>query len=59
MAEDSTLIIKSKSQITRVEEVWAFLSVDEADNTEGIIGMMTPNGWLPLIAADAERRTPY
>lgn len=57
IADGPTLVIKPKNQIRSVDEVWAFLSVDEKDNTEGIIGMMTPNGWLPLIAADAERLT--
>lgn len=52
-----TVVVPSVSEIVHINEIWAFLSVDKKDKTEGVIGMMTPNGWVPFIAADAARLT--
>lgn len=38
----------------RIESIQAFISVAE-DGDEGIIGRMTGMGWVPFIAADADR----
>lgn len=37
----------------RIDEVFLFVAGPEDD--EGIVGVQTNNGWLPLLAADAER----
>lgn len=37
----------------RIDEFHAWISSDE--DGEGLIGHMTPTGWLPLIGADRER----
>lgn len=47
--------ISPKNEIVNIQEIWAFLSVDETDNTEGIIATMGPTGAIPMIAADAAR----
>jgi SepF-like predicted cell division protein (DUF552 family) len=40
----------------RITTIQAFIALDPEDNSEGIIGMMMPNGqWMPLIAADPDR----
>jgi len=39
----------------RVDEVFAFLSIDPKDGNEGITGYRTPDGWLPLLCADKAR----
>lgn len=36
-----------------IDSLWAYLAVNEEG--EGIIGELTPNGWLPLVGADKER----
>lgn len=41
----------------RVQKLWAYLSVDPADNAEGIIGAKLGETWMPLIAANEERLT--
>lgn len=38
----------------RIKELWAYVSV-APDGDEGVIGTETPNGWIPLVAADGER----
>ncbi len=35
----------------RIDSLWAFTSVD-TDGTEGVIGMHTGMGWIPLMGAD-------
>lgn len=50
-----TAYITPKNEIVNIQELWAFLSVDQKDNTEGIIAMMSPTGVTPMIAADAAR----
>lgn len=52
---DDMLVHAPKNTIVHINEVWAFLSVDKDDNTEGIIAMHSPMGPLPMIAADAAR----
>lgn len=37
--------------LPRIDSVYAVVSVDE-DGTEGLCGMLTQTGWLPLIVAD-------
>jgi hypothetical protein len=39
----------------RVHKIWAFLSVDPADNVEGIIWVLNGDTWMPLIAANQAR----
>lgn len=53
--DEPFLVIGSKNQIVNIQEIWAFLSVDPSDNTEGIISYETAVGPMPMIAADAER----
>jgi hypothetical protein len=38
----------------RIRELWAFLAVHD-DNDEGVVGMLTPNGWVPMVVADKTR----
>lgn len=38
----------------RINEIFAFVSVDNNGN-EGVCGFSTPEGMMPLIAADPER----
>lgn len=42
----------------RIDEMFAFSVVDE-DGSEGIIGVQTSNGWMPLVGADMERVGSY
>ena len=37
----------------KIEEMWAYISED--DHGEGIIGVMTSDGWMPMVGADEER----
>lgn len=54
--DDPTLYVMPKNEIVHIEEIWAFLSVDPSDNTEGIIARTGPDGiTIPMIAADAAR----
>lgn len=39
----------------RIDEMYAFVMVDPADYTEGIIGFYTPTGWMPMVGADTNR----
>lgn len=40
----------------KINEMYAFVSVDPEDDTEGIIAMKTAGGyWLPLVGADMNR----
>ena len=43
----------------RISSLWAWTTVDPADDDEGIIGIQTPAGWLPLIASDQVRLDQY
>lgn len=40
----------AKNDLPRLEEVWIVISVD-ADGNEGLCGMTTAQGWMPLVAA--------
>lgn len=51
---DGTVIHDPKNEI-HIDEVWAVLSVDSSDNTEGIVSVPTPAGPMPLLAADKKR----
>lgn len=37
-----------------IDEIWAWTAIDK-DGTEGIVGVGTRDGWLPLVGADRER----
>ncbi len=41
-------------QYLRITEVYAFVAKDK-DGHEGIMGIKTPDGWMPMIGADIER----
>jgi hypothetical protein len=41
-----------------IDQLFAFISRDK-DGTEGVIGMMMPNGLMPLIGADVARVDSY
>ena len=37
----------------KITEMFAFVTIDDSDGSEGIIGMMKPNGeWFPFVGAD-------
>lgn len=38
----------------RIDRMYAFVVVDK-DGTEGVAGMRTDDGWLPLVGADFDR----
>lgn len=44
-----------KNTMPRIEEVWAFVSVDPDDGNEGVCAFRTGDAWMPLIAADTKR----
>jgi hypothetical protein len=44
----------AKGQV-RIDEMYAFVMTDPADNTEGIIGFYTADGWMPMVGADTGR----
>lgn len=39
----------------RIEEMYAFVAEDSGPDDEGIIGMNTAMGWMPLVGADMKR----
>jgi hypothetical protein len=39
----------------RITTLTAWVCLDPENGDEGIIGMLTPEGWLPLVAADETR----
>lgn len=39
----------------KVDEMFAFIVEDSGPEDEGIIGMETACGWLPLVGADMKR----
>lgn len=39
----------------RIETMYAFIAEDTSPDDEGIIGMNTGTGWVPLVGADMER----
>jgi len=49
-----------KNTLPRIEEIYAFVSVDEEDGNEGVIGApVGPVGCMPLVAADRKRVESY
>lgn len=53
--DGKVLVVNPGNEIVHIDQIWAFLSVDKNDNTEGVIGMQTDMGNVPMIAADAVR----
>lgn len=51
----STLVVDPGNEIVHIDEVWAFLSFEKGDDTEGIMSIGTAHGNMPLLAADAAR----
>lgn len=39
----------------RIEEMFAFVAEDTGPDDEGIVGVNTPGGWMPLVGADMAR----
>ena len=39
----------------RIDEMYAFVMVDPEDDTEGVIGFRSPQGWMPMVGADLKR----
>jgi hypothetical protein len=53
---EGTIFIQPKNTLPKITEIFAFVSVDEADGNEGLVGApMGPVGCMPLIAADKKR----
>lgn len=50
-------VVSPPNTITRIDAVWAAVSVDE-DGLEGLCSVYIDGVWWPLIAAD-ERRLPF
>lgn len=42
-------------QIKHIDEMYAFVQTDPKDQTEGVIGFHTTDGWLPMVGADTAR----
>jgi hypothetical protein len=43
----------------RIEHLYAFLSIDETDDDEGVCAFHGGQGWMPMVAADEERLDDY
>ena len=39
----------------RIDEMWAWTTIDPADSTEGVLGLHSPDGWIPMVGADRNR----
>lgn len=39
----------------RIESMFAFVVEDTGPDDEGVIGIQTPEGWMPLVGADMAR----
>ncbi len=39
----------------KITQMYAFVVADKDPDDEGIIGMSTPSGWMPLVGADMSR----
>lgn len=39
----------------RIEEMYAFVAEDSGPDDEGVVGMATKSGWMPLVGADMAR----
>ena len=41
---------------TRIDSIYAFVTVDPLDNTEGVMAFQSRDGmWMPMVCADAAR----
>ncbi len=38
----------------RIDTIWAFVAIGD-DGEEGLVGMLTTNGWMPFVCADQSR----
>jgi hypothetical protein len=45
---------KRPGQRLRIDELFAWVAVDE-NGDEGVMGMKTGHGWVPMVGADRER----
>lgn len=43
----------------RIDELFAYVSIDPADDIEGLVSAISPIGMIPLVGADAERMLSY
>lgn len=49
-------IVLGKPTFRPIAEMWAWIAVDPADNTEGVMGFYVPgHGWMAAVGADRER----
>lgn len=39
----------------KIEQMYAFITEDKGPDDEGVIGMNTDMGWMPLVGADMAR----
>lgn len=39
----------------KIEEMYAFVAEDSGPDDEGIVGINTATGWMPLVGADMAR----
>lgn len=39
----------------KITEMYAFVVADKDADDEGVVGVSTPNGWMPLVGADMKR----
>jgi hypothetical protein len=39
----------------KIETMYAFITEDKSPDDEGIIGIDTPLGWMPLVGGDMKR----
>lgn len=50
-----SVFIQPKNTMPKIERIWAFVSVDPADNNEGVAAATIHGAFMPLIAADQAR----
>jgi hypothetical protein len=55
MYENDPLLIQPKNTMPRINEVWAFLSIDPKDSNEGVMATRMGSYWVPLIGTDEAR----
>lgn len=39
----------------KITEMYAFVTADKGPDDEGVVGVNTPAGWMPLVGADMKR----
>jgi|CXWL01.1.fsa_nt_gi hypothetical protein len=39
----------------KITEMYAFVTADQGPDDEGVVGVNTPSGWMPLVGADMKR----